>query len=185
MNQQANALLCKALSCCAFSVALFGVGAVTFFGYSASAHRLNLITSDIEWRAEGQTLDVSHQLHLEDALTLLANLGVRDGVLDLEASAKLLNYVEQHFALSSRLGTLALEPYGAHMQGDSLFVYQRVALSQPPEALEVKNRLMHDVEPAMRNQVNWRVGELVRSYSGHRDVPVAWLVLAGASGPEN
>ena len=78
MNQQANALLCKALSCCAFSVALFGVGAVTFFGHDASAHRLNLITSDIEWRAEGQTLDVSHQLHLEDALTLLANLGVRD-----------------------------------------------------------------------------------------------------------
>jgi len=144
----------------------------------ASAHRLNLITTDIEWRAEGQTLDVSHRLHLEDALTLLATMDAADGVLDMEASARLLNYVEAHFALSIKSGAVTLEPFGAHIQGDSLFVYQRATLNQPPAALEVKNLLMQDIEPAMRNQVNWRVGELVRSHSGHRDAPIAWLVLA-------
>jgi|GEM_PF-3194386 len=161
--------LCVFLGLCAYST------------QNASAHRLNLITSDIEWRVEEQTLDVSHRLHLEDALALLATLGARDGVLDLEASARLLNYVDERFALTTKNGTLKLEPFGAHLQGDSLFVYQRVSLGHLPQALEVKNLLMHDIEPAMSNQVNWRVGELVRSHSGHRDAPVAWLSLAPAT----
>ncbi len=152
-----------------------------YIAQSASAHRLNLITSDIEWRVENKTLDVSHRLHLEDGLALLATLGARDGVLDLEASARLLNYIDERFALTTKSGTLELEPYGAHLQGDSLFVYQRASLSQLPQALEVKNLLMHDIEPTMKNQVNWRVGELVRSHSGHRDAPVAWLSLTPAS----
>jgi len=147
---------------------------------SLSAHRLNLITTDIQWRAEDQVLDVSHRLHLEDALTLLATLGARDGVLDLEASARLLNYIEQRFELRTKGGVLALEPFGAHLQGDSLFVFQRVSVNQLPQALEVRNLLMFDMEPAMKNQVNWRVGELVRSHSGHRHAPVAWLSLAPA-----
>jgi len=151
----------------------------------AFAHRLNLITSDIEWRADEQTLDVSHRLHLEDALGLLATLGAKDGLLDLEASARLLNYIDKRFALSTNQGALTLEPFGAHLQGDSLFVYQRVALRQPPEALEVNNRLMHDIEPAMKTQVNWRIGEVVRSHSGHRDAPIAWLVLADSSLPSS
>ena len=151
---------------------------------NTSAHRLNLITTDIEWRVENQTLDVSHRLHLEDALALLATLGARDGVLDLEASARLLNYIDERFQLTTKRETLALEPFGAHLQGDSLFVYQRVSVSHLPQALEVKNLLMHDIEPLMKNQVNWRVGELVRSHSGHRDAPVAWLSLTPTTASE-
>ena len=141
------------------------------------AHRLNLITTDIEWHAAGQTLDITHRLHLEDALSLLALLDAPDGVLDLEASARLLNYIDGHFELSTKSANLKLEPFGAHLQGDSLFVYQRVALTEPPSALEVRNRLLHDIEPEMRNQVNWRMGEQVRSHTGHKEAQIAWLLL--------
>lgn len=151
-------------------LALFGAGAV-------SAHRLNLITTDIEWRSEGQTIDVSHRLHLEDALSLLSRFDAGDGVLDLEASARLLNYVEQNFSLTTREGLVELEPFGAHIDGDTLFIYQRATLSALPPALEVKHQLMQDLRPQMYNQVNWRVGDQVRSHQGHRNAPVAWLVL--------
>lgn len=144
----------------------------------ASAHRLNVVTSDLQWRAESTALEVTHRLHLEDALTLLAHLGAADGVLDLESSARLLNYIERYFALTSRAGAIQLEPFGAHVQGDTLFVYQKAELAEPPVALEVQNRLLHDIEPQVRNQVNWRVGSEVRSHDGSRDNPIAWLVLA-------
>lgn len=145
---------------------------------NTSAHRLNVVTSDLQWRADSTALEVTHRLHLEDALTLLAHLGATDGVLDLESSARLLNYIERYFALNTRAGTVRLEPYGAHVQGETLYVYQKAVLAEPPVALEVQNRLLHDIEPGVRNQVNWRVGSEVRSHDGSRDNPIGWLVLA-------
>lgn len=143
-----------------------------------AGHRLNLTTSEVEWQVEGQTLDVTHRLHLDDALTLLSQLGAADGVLDLAASARLLNYVEANFSLRAKAGEIALEPIGAHIQGNMLFVYQRASLAVPPTALEVRNELLHDIQVDASNQVNLRVGDVVRSHTGNVDSPVAWLVLA-------
>ena len=140
-----------------------------------------MTTTDLHWRPDAKLLDVIHRLHLDDALTLLAQLGATDGELDLEASARLLNYVEAHFSLHAADGQLSLEPYGAHIQGNQLFIYQRAVLTAPPAALEVRMGLMHRVEMQMRNQVNLRVGDVVRSLEAHADAPVGWLVI-GPSG---
>ena len=157
---------------CTLSSALLG-----WFAPQAAAHRLNLSTTEIEWRAESQTLDVIHKLHNDDALVLLSRLGAGDGVLDLESSARLLNYVNRHFSLVTRDGPLALEPYGAHLQGNTLFIYQRAELAAPPPALEVRMRLLHDVVDQMRNDVHWRVADNVRSAVHDADHPTAWLTL--------
>lgn len=143
----------------------------------AAAHRLNLTTTDLAWQPDTQVLDVTHRLHIDDALTLLAQLGAADGVLDLEASARLLNYVESQFALRSKTGVLRLEPWGAHIQGNHLFIYQRVALASAPTALEVRNELLHDLPEPMRNRVNLRVGDVVRSHEGQADAAVGWLIV--------
>ncbi len=170
----AGALLCLA-----------AIGLQFVFEGKASAHRLNLITSDIEWRPDEGVFDVAHRFHLDDALTLLASLGAGDGVLDLEASARLLNYMEATFGLATRNGPLEFEPFGAHIQGNTLFVYQRVKLDSLPLALEVSSQVMQQLEPEIRHQINWRAGQIVRSHEGHRDSPIGWLVLSDPVEPES
>ncbi|MEM7221284.1 MAG: DUF6702 family protein [Pseudomonadota bacterium] len=141
------------------------------------AHRLKLSTTDIEWRASAGTLDVTHQLHLDDALTLLASLGAPDGLIDLEAAARLMNYVDSHFELRGT-SAIPLEPFGAHIEGNTLWVYQRSAPMALPAALEIESSLLHELVDGMRNDLNWRVGDLVRSTTTAADQPLRWLRLS-------
>lgn len=141
------------------------------------AHRLNLTTSDIVWQAEERALEITHSLHLDDALTLLARLGNPGGTLDLKGSARLMNYLNKRFHLVTAKQRLTLEPYGAHIDGGVLYMYQRVITANLPLALEVTNTILHDVITDAQNQVNWRVGDTVRSHSTGPDQPVAWLAL--------
>lgn len=149
-----------------------------FLSPSAVAHRLNLVTSDIVWQVDDRAFEITHTLHLDDALTLLASLGVDDGVLDLPASARLMHYLGQRFELATAEAKLVIEPFGAHINDGVLYIYQRAALNALPPALEVRNSLLHDQVSNPQNQVNWRVGDIVRSYSGGPDQPVSWLALA-------
>ncbi len=146
---------------------------------SLAAHRLNLTTSDIVWQAQERALEVTHSLHLDDALVLLARLGDTRGTLDLESSARLMNYLKKNFTLVTADTTLALEPYGAHIDGGVLYMYQRATITALPPALEVTNQILHDVVEGAQNQVNWRVGEIVRSKTTVPGTPIAWLSLAG------
>ena len=151
------------------------------FGFAspaAKAHRLNLTTSDIVWQPAESALDITHRLHLDDALTLLARLGADDGVLDLAASARLMNYLTQRFQLVTRDTTLTLEPFGAHIDNGVLYVYQRALVTTLPPALEVTNTILHELVADTQNQVNWRVGDIVRSHLSSSDQPVCWLKLA-------
>lgn len=142
------------------------------------AHRLNLTTSEIVWQPDEHALEITHALHLDDALTLLARLGVNDGVLDLPASARLMRYIAQRFQLTTGDVNISLEPYGAHIDDGVLYVYQKALVAALPTALQVTNRILHDVIEDAQNQVNWRVGDVVRSRSGGPVEPVIWLTLA-------
>lgn len=142
-----------------------------------AAHRLNLTTTDIVWQAQDGALEVTHSMHLDDALTLLARLGNTSGTLDLATSARLMNYLNKRFQLITAASAVALEPYGAHIDGGVLYLYQRATVRSLPPALEVTNNLLHDMVDGVQNQVNWRVGEIVRSSTTARDDPIVWLTL--------
>ena len=145
------------------------------------AHRINHALSEIVWQPDTRILEVTHRLHLDDALTLLARLGAPRGELDLVTSARLMLYLEAHFELATATGPLLLEPMGAHINGDALYLYQRSTPMALPQALEVRAQLLADVASFSINQVNWQVGDLVRSVHGETTGARGWLRLGAAT----
>ena len=150
-------------------------------GLAASAHKLNYTATEIVWQPDERRLEVTHSVHLDDALRLLARLGAPDGELDLTSSARLMLYMDEHFALATGEDRLELEPMGAHIDGDVLFVYRRSAQMSLPASLEIHCRLLQDTATSLEppvNQVNWRVGDLVRSLAVDANKAVNRLALA-------
>lgn len=164
------------------------VWATTFASLATSAHRLNYTETNIVWQPDGRTLELTHSMHLDDALQLLARLGAVNGELDLPTSARLLVYIDEHFSLATPSGRLELEPMGAHIDGDLLFVYRRSQSMSLPEQLAIRCSLLQNIpRPAdaeLINQVNWRVGDLVRSLNCDPNQTANELSLRSENNPQ-
>lgn len=136
-------------------------------GLPASAHRLNYTNTEIVWQPDEGVLELTHSIHLDDALQLLARLGAPAGDLDLPTTARLLVYMDEHFAVATQEARLELEPMGAHIDGDLLYVYRRSQQMPLPTRLDIRCSLLRDIprpsDTPLINQVNWRIGPLVRS----------------------
>ena len=150
-------------------IALRALGACIAVGATRlRAHKLQYSLTDMYWRLDSGAFEVMHSLHLDDAMTLLAYLGDPNGDLTPESQAQLLLYTEQHFQLTRNNEPLALDPVGAQIDGDYLWIYQEQNLKTYPEHLTVTCTLMHDLFPAQQNQVNLRVGDAVRTLRFHQ-----------------
>ncbi|MEM8777886.1 MAG: DUF6702 family protein [Cyanobacteria bacterium P01_G01_bin.49] len=110
----------------------------------------------------------------------LTRLGDPRGELGPETRARLLLYAETHFKLLSDGEPLSLEPVGAQIEGDYLWVYQERRVAGPPAHLTVRCTLMHELFAQQRNQVNLRVGDLVRTLHLAPDQPVGELRVRAA-----
>ena len=128
-----------------------------------AAHQLNYSYSELHWRVDKQVLEVTHSIHMDDAVVLLAHLGDFQARLDIESQAKLLFYVEQKFSLQLGDEVLQLDPIGAQVDGDNLWIYQEIAMEKFPAGLVVHCTLMQDVFPTQTNQVNFTIGDEVRT----------------------
>lgn len=140
----------------------------------AHAHRLNYSLTELHWRVDRRALEVTHALHLDDALVLLATLDDPRAELSVRAQARLLLYVARHFALFVADKNLLLEPVGAQIDGDYLWIYQEVALTQWPQNLQVHCTLLHELFADQQNQVTLRVGETLSTqlFDAQRTVAV-------------
>ncbi len=136
---------------------------MVFVVHTADAHRLSQSMTEIDWSPDRATLEIVHSVHLDDAMLLLAQLGAPDGELDIETQAKLMLYTESHFELAQKGQPLELEPVGAQIQGDYLWIYQERGMAQYPRELEVTVTFMHALDAAQQNQVNLRIGDHVRT----------------------
>ena len=130
---------------------------------SAGAHQLQHVLSELRWFPDSGRLEVTHSLHMDDALLLLDHLGLYQGDLDARAQARVLHYVEQRFRLSAHGSLLPLEPVGAQFDGDILWIYQELEMPVLSEALQVECRLMWELFVDQQNQINLAVGSQVRS----------------------
>lgn len=142
----------------------------------AGAHRLQHSLSDLHWRVDDALLEVAHSFHLDDAMVLLADLGSPEGHVDPATGARLLYYVEQRFGLILDGKALELEPVGAQIDGDALWVYQEAKLKRPPDRLTVECRLLHAYHEDQQNQINWRIGQVVRSLQLSAGQPTGVLI---------
>ncbi len=141
----------------------------------AFAHRAHSALTTIEWNDRRSILEVTHRLHAHDAEVALADvMGVdRPTLDDLETLARLALYVEPRFALSDANGAeIVLELLGAEAEGLTAFIYQEARLEAAPEILRIRCDFMRDVFSNQTNQVNWRIGEEVRTarFSADDDV---------------
>ncbi len=133
------------------------------------AHRAHFSLTDMWWRVDRSTLEITHSIHLDDAMVLLASLGAPDGTLDAAVQAKLMHYLERTFSLTSDGDPLELEPVGAQIEGDFLWLYQELELAKLPDQLQLSCQLMQDFSAEQVNQVNFRVGDEVRTLRLNRD----------------
>jgi len=134
---------------------------------AAQAHKLHYSLTELFWRPDSASLEVVHSIHLDDALALLARLGDPNGELPVSTQARLLLYTEQNFQLTLNEQALALDPVGAQIDGDYLWIYQEYPMSDYPAGLQVECTLMHGFSPSQQNQVNLRVGDDVRTLNFH------------------
>ncbi len=133
------------------------------------AHRAHFSLTDMWWRVDRSTLEITHSIHLDDAMVLLASLGAPDGTLDAAMQAKLMHYLERTFSLTSDGNQLELEPIGAQIDGDFLWLYQELKLPRLPDQLQLSCRVMQDFSAEQVNQVNFRVGDEVRTLRLNRE----------------
>lgn len=147
------------------------LGVLWTFSSGAAAHTLQQATSELVWRADTGLLEISHTLHLDDALYLMADLGNPEGEMTVELQAKLLLYTEEHFRLAQHGQPLQLEALGAQVLGDFLWVYQEVQLAAPPQGIEVRTTMLQAYFAQQRHQVNLKVGDHVRTLHLSEQVP--------------
>ncbi len=145
------------------------VGLVLLSTLPGHAHRAHFSLTDMWWRVDQGTLEITHSIHLDDAMVLLASLGAPDGTLDVAMQAKLMLYLERTFSLTSGGDPLKLEPIGAQIDGDFLWLYQEVQLGRLPDELQLSSRLMQDFSAEQVNQINFRVGDEVRTLRLNRE----------------
>ncbi len=128
-----------------------------------SAHTLQSSLTEVSWQPDGGRLEVVHSLHLDDAMVLLAALGAPGGNLSLHTEAALMLYLERNFTLSVKGQPLTLQAVGAEFRGDYLWLYQEQQVPGYPHGLTVRMTLMQEYFAAQQHQINFVVGDRVRT----------------------
>ncbi|MEM7099424.1 MAG: DUF6702 family protein [Pseudomonadota bacterium] len=127
------------------------------------AHTLAQTTTQMIWQPDTKLLQVTHALHLDDVLVLMADLGNPEGEMTVEMQAKLMYYLESKFQVKVGDELLTLEPLGAQLDGDFLWLYQEVELTTPEPGISVDIRLLHEYYPQQSHHLNFQIGTDTRS----------------------
>ena len=137
----------------------------------ASAHTLKLSTTEIVWHPENRQMQVTHAIHLDDAMALMADLGSPEGEMTIALQARLMLYLEQRFSLVIGGKPLALEPIGAQLLGDFLWLYQEQDRVPVPHDLQVHIRLLQEYFPDQRHLINLSIGSNTRTLRLNAESP--------------
>jgi hypothetical protein len=124
------------------------------------AHRQHHVWTEIHRSESTHSIEVSHRIHLSDAITILqqAPVGVAQLPIEsVEALAHVALYVDRHFSLRAACpGTEVrqIDLVGAGLDDDFVYVYQEVTLKGQLHELVFSNTMLHDLEPYAVGFVN-------------------------------
>lgn len=137
------------------SLGLLGVlltSAMLLLSTQVQAHRGHGSWTDFVWSVD--RFEITHRIHLADALKLLERIDNEVAIDSMEGMALLAIYVERNFSITAGEGPAALETLGAEIDDDFLYVYQEW-LTPLPEAMPVfESTLLHDIEPSAHTYVH-------------------------------
>lgn len=145
---------------------MIAVGAAGLIAPAAFAHRSQSVLSSLTWNAAASRLEVVHRFHTDDAEIGLARHAGMGDFLDLglvRNQARLLVYLESHFAVDSPEGRIVLDPVGVDPRGMEIHAYQEAVLSAAPDVLTIENDILRDVFTSQTNLVNVRIAERTRT----------------------
>jgi hypothetical protein len=154
--------LTKTLSIVALSI----LGAtITFNWQEASAHRTSSSLTTMVWIDTEQSFEITHRLHLHDVQQALRNVIADPSttIFDVKGQAELILYMDETFTAASTGGPIALEPIGAEVEGDYVYVYQEAKLTALPAVLSITDITFHDIYGEQENQVNLEYNNQVTS----------------------
>ncbi len=129
--------------------------------FGASAHRVGVPLSTIEWNANTQSWEVVHKLSLHDVEKKVHALGKSSDFLSTEAGrAWLRDFVDQRFVVSG--GQTAPNFVGIEYDHDVVWIYYE--LKPADSALKIVSNLRFDSEAKLYNLLNITREENVESY---------------------
>ena len=129
------------LTRCVLSLLLLSVSSL------ACAHRGHGSWTEMDW--VNDRFEITHQIHLADAIRLLEAMEVEAPIDSMEALALLALYVEARFSMHNDGGTpVVLETLGAEIDDDFLYVFQEWVTPLPATMPTITSEVLLDIEPS-------------------------------------
>lgn len=153
---------------------LLGLPLILFLLLTAAdqvqAHRQHINWTTITWNATSQQLEIEHQLHEHDAQLLLSDLQQeRPNLLRTADRARVALYVAERFSLTlAGQDSSSLELVGAELNGNMLFIYQSLSLTEIPETIIISARILMDLYPDQINKVNINITQAIQTLTFNR-----------------
>ena len=126
----------------------------------AHAHRQHHVWTEVERNPNTGLVEISHRMHMQDALSVLQLAGEDKASLPVEAVealAEIALYVDRRFAVWPRCQNTkvqSVELVGAGIDDDFIYVFQEMQLTGQLHELVFTSTLLQDIEPYAASFVN-------------------------------
>lgn len=125
---------------------------------AAWAHRGHAVWTDVSWN--GTAFEITHRLHVADALTVHRSLRLSNALDAPESLAALALYAERRFQPALNQGTgqgvpshgySAMNTLGAEIEDDFLLIYQEWPIPLSGAFPDINNTILTDVEHGVQH----------------------------------
>lgn len=124
----------------------------------AGAHRDHGVWTEILWAQDH--FEITHQLHLADALTLLDALDASASLESLKGQALIALHLEETFSLESEGAEGSTKTIGAEIDDDFLFIYQEWYGQKPLVEPRFSLTALNLIYGATRATIHYQIDEL-------------------------
>lgn len=123
----------------------------------AGAHRDHGIWTEILWT--NNHFEITHQIHLADALTLLDALDASASLESLKGQALIALHLEETFSLKSEGAEGSTKTIGAEIDDDFLFIYQEWYGQKPLVKPRFSLTALNLIYGATRATIHYQIDE--------------------------
>lgn len=119
------------------------------------AHREHGFWTEVVW--VGAHFEISHQLHLADAIVLLQALDPDEHIDSLRGQALLAIHVEEHFSMNPPDTAGSISTIGAEIDDDFIFIYQEWHGAKPTAWPIFSHRAIFAAYPDAETRVRYQI----------------------------
>ena len=121
------------------------------------AHREHGFWTEVVW--VGAYFEISHQLHLADAIVLLQALDPDEHIDSLRGQALLAIHVEENFSMNPPDAAGSISTIGAEIDDDFIFIYQEWHGAKPTAWPTFSHTAIFAAYPDAETRVRYQIDE--------------------------